>query len=103
MLPTKTTVYITCSVRGTWIPATEKEENERLHDQRFNCGISIRCSSCMEAIHLILYMLRMSRAFLAAESLLGRLPVDHIPDGTEVFGLAVLVLEIVLCIVSINA
>lgn len=33
---------------------------------------------------------------LAGESLLSGLPVDHIPDGTKVFGLAVLILQIVL-------
>lgn len=36
------------------------------------------------------------------ESLLHHLPVDHIPDGTEVLGLAVLVLQVIGMLPSIN-
>lgn len=37
------------------------------------------------------------------ESLLGRLPVDNIPDSAEVFGLAVLVLKVVCVLPRVNS
>lgn len=40
---------------------------------------------------------------LGGESLLASLPVDHFPDRSKVLGLAVLVLEVVGMLPSINA
>lgn len=37
------------------------------------------------------------------ESLLGRLPIDHIPNSLEVFRLPILILQIIRVLPSINA